>query len=167
VQCNNFKQKPPVRKSKQPISQENTTENANEEVLLAKSTLITDGEIESLIKVFEVNTDVTADKDKIKNRTWIHDLFDDNGIEYHIETELKNKGRQIIETQSIYVRPEEKDDAFFLISKFNKAEFEPPELSPDVTTQTMVDGVPQKQCTNCNEEIDFDYHKCPHCKAAV
>jgi len=138
-----------------------------EKGLQATSTLIADGGIEGLIKVFEVRTGVNSKDETTKKRTWIHDLFDDNGIEYHIETEFETQGRQVNEVQSIFVRPEELNDARFLISNFNNAVFITPEYSPDITTQTMVDGIPQKQCTNCNEEIDFDYHTCPHCKTAV
>jgi len=141
--------------------------NGIEKESQAKSTLNVDGGVEGLVKVFEVTTSISEKDETIKKRTWIHELFDDNGIEYGIETEFKNKGREVNEVQSIYVRPEEKEDALFLIWKFNKAEFVAPEYSPDVTTQNVVDGIPQKQCSNCNEEIDFDYHTCPHCKTAV
>ena len=138
-----------------------------EKELTAKSTLKSDGGIEGLIKVFEVGEGIYAKKETIRNRIWVHDLFDDNGIEYYIEMELKSQGKQLAEVQSIYVRPEEKNDAFYLIWTFNNAELIAPEYTPDVATQIMVDGIPQKECINCKEEIDFDYHTCPHCKAAV
>jgi hypothetical protein len=167
-QCKNFKQKDSVRnKSKPPKHTIPPIEPDKGKDILAKSTLITDYGLEGLIKVFEVGAGIYATKETIKNRIWIHDLFDDNGIEYYIEMELKNQGKQLAEVQSIYVRPEEKENASFLIWSFSKGEFVKPEYTPDVTTQTMVDGIPQKQCGNCKEEIDFDYHTCPHCKTAV
>jgi len=137
-----------------------------EKELWAKPTLITDCGTEGLIKVFEVSVGAYAKKETIRNRTWIHDIFDDNGVEYYIEMELKHQGKQSAEVQSIYVRPEEKDNASFLIWTFSKADFVAPEYTPDVATQNMVDGIPQKQCMSCGEEIDFDYHTCPYCKAA-
>jgi len=139
----------------------------DEKKLWAKPTLITDCETEGLIKVFEVSAGTYAKKETIRNRIWIHDIFDDNGIEYYIEMELKHQGKQFAEVQSIYVRPEDKENALFLIWTFSKADFVAPEYTPDVATQNMVDGIPQKQCQSCNEEIDFDYHTCPHCKAPV
>jgi hypothetical protein len=138
-----------------------------EKVLWAKSTLKEFEDIEDLVKVYEIGAGLYAKKETIRNRTWIHDLFDDTGLHYHIEIEGKSQGKQFAETQVIYVKPEDKDLAFFLIMKFNQSEFVKPEFSPEIVTQNMVDGIPQKQCQSCNEEIDFDFHTCPHCKSAV
>ena len=135
--------------------------------LWAKSTLKSDGSSDALIKIYEIGIGIYAKKETIRNRIWIHDLFDDNGIEYHIEIEGRLHGKQFSEVQIIYVRPEDKEEALFLIWKFNTSEFITPEYSPEITTQNIVDGVPQKKCPSCSEEIDFDYHKCPHCKTAV
>jgi len=138
-----------------------------EKKLWAKSTLHVDDDIEDLFKVYEIGAGLFAKKETIRNRIWIHDLFDDNGIRYHIEIDGKSQGKQLAEFQSIYIRPEDKEIAVFLIMKFNNTKFEKPEYSPEIATQNMVDGVPQKKCLSCNEEIDFDYHTCPHCKSKV
>lgn len=136
--------------------------------LWAMPTLSASG-IEGLVKVFEVGVGAYAHKETIRNRIWVHDYFDDNGIMYYIQMEgrLQQKTKHFIEVQSIYVMPEDVEKARFLVRKFHDAGFaDRDDLVKELEEQSMVDGVPQKMCPVCGEEIDFDYHKCPHCKAS-
>jgi len=77
-------------------------------------------------------------------------------------------GKSAIEVQKIYVTKEDVKVAAFLKTKFNDDESVVRD-DPDKDDAPVIsdDGIPQKKCPACSEEVDFDYYVCPHCKAKM
>ena len=130
----------------------------------AKSTLPLYYSYENLFKIYTLY-DHTG---KSRERAWIHDVLDDNGIRYMIKIAGVWKKRKYIEEQHIYVEPENKDKAAELIKQYND---EDNILWGDWDDENLIDDVdekvPQTECPACGKEIDFDFVKCPFCKAII
>ena len=110
----------------------------------------------------------SAGRETVRDRMWLHDLLDDNGIPYHIEiVGYWPSRRRFAEKQYIYVEKSRRNEAMSLISAYNNpANFinEGPDGAERNITENIIGGVPQKICPSCGKEVDFDYHKCPFCK---
>ena len=138
--------------------------------LWAYSTLsMDDSENKELVSIYKIKQEKYVKREKIRERIWLHDVLDDNNIPYQvvIKTRWINK-RNYAEDQFIYVEEKHKKKSKRLIKEF---------LDPDNTVQenpddkilqgSYKDGVLQKKCPSCGEEIDFDHHKCPLCKSKL
>jgi len=128
--------------------------------LWAKSTLPR-GSASDLVMLFEVNSGNSTGIESIRYRIWVHDLLDDNGIQYKIE----ERG---IDAQCIFVEKKDEEHAKSLIDEF----YSSGNIARELTDKTyisagMVSGVSQIECPSCRRSIDFDHHKCPHCKASL
>ena len=134
--------------------------------LWARSTL-KDFDINNIIRLYTITPGLLVAKESIRDRMWLHDLLDDNGILYHIESGSMNGSKDLIEAQNIYIQKEDAEKAVFLINNFHDTNNIINDTSGDDDLIVSDDGIPQKICSACGEEIDFDYHKCPHCKAQV
>ena len=156
-------------------SKDNPVENFNDIVsgfeLWAKPTLIPDMDAK-LVNVYIVKPDSTGSMDKIRHRMWVHDLLDDHNIPYHIEIKSFSPSKnKTIESQWIYV--EEKNGLLVkaLLTQYidpgNLSYSEEEMVEEDSDYDEEFDGIPQKKCTSCGEDVDFDYYKCPYCKAAL
>jgi len=125
-------------------------------------------DIEDLVEVYKVVPGLLVSKENLRNRIWLHDMLDDMGIPYYIEVGGMKGSKDLMEAQHIYVEKENAQKAIFLILMYNN----PGNVvsdEPDEEDQPVIsnDGIPQKKCISCGEEIDFDHHKCPYCKAKV
>jgi len=131
----------------------------------AKSTL-PQGDAGELVKIQDIREGLFTNANTVRNRTWLHDILDDNQIPYRIEIEGYWPGRRkFVESQGVYVEEKNAKKARRLIKEFKRTE----NILLDESikeTQVLVneDGMPQKVCPSCGEEIDFDYVTCPHCK---
>jgi len=136
--------------------------------LWAKSTL-PPCNLDDLVKVFEVKEGLYTGAETIRNRTWLHDLLDDNGIPYHIEIEGYWPGRRkFAERQAVYVEEKYSFQATQLIKEYNKINKNFDKIIEEESDITGIDdGMPQKLCPACGVEIDFDFVVCPHCKARI
>ena len=113
--------------------------------------------------------------DKVRHRCWVHDLLDDHNVPYHIEIKSFSPSKnKTIESQWIYV--EEKNGLLVkaLLTQYvdpGNLSYSEEEMSDDDSeinfAEDDYDGLPQKKCTSCGEDVDFDYYKCPHCKAQL
>lgn len=89
--------------------------------LWAKSTLPPPYDIEKLKRIYTF-TDKN-DKEKSRERIWLHDVLDDNNIPYVIEIVGYWVGkRDFREKQRIYVEKKHKDKALKFIDEYNNAE---------------------------------------------
>jgi len=123
----------------------------------------------SLVNIYEVKQGDFTGRETIRQRMWLHDILDDNGIQYQVEINAYWAARKrFSEVQCIYVEEENAKKARSLIKEYNNPEnWIAENAGGENTGDVMLDGIPQKTCQSCGETIDFDYHKCPHCKAAV
>jgi len=120
---------------------------------------------EDLVPVYSVQPNPLLGGDSVRNRMWLHDLLDDAKIPYYIEVGSKDGTKDLTEAQYIYVERKNASKATFFIKQYN----DPNNIIRDNTAKddppaVSIDGIPQKTCQSCGKEIDFDYHKCPHCK---
>jgi len=132
--------------------------------LWAQSTL-NHAKIEDLVEIYAVMQSPFIAKESVRNRMWLHDLLDDNGVPYYIEVNSRRGSKELVETQHIFVEKKNAGKAVFLLKKFNEAE-NIVRVNPDEDSNAVIsdDGIPQKKCPTCDRDIDFDYHKCPYCK---
>ena len=140
--------------------------------LWAKPTLIPDLDAQ-LVNVYIVKPDSTGSCDKVRHRMWVHDLLDDHNIPYHIEIKSFSPSKiKTIQSQWIFVEEKNGILANALLTQY----VNPENLS--YSEDEMVDedidyydedqnGIPQKKCASCGEDVDFDYYKCPFCKASL
>jgi len=132
--------------------------------LWAQSTL-KQAKIDDIIEIYAVMQSPFIAKEAVRNRMWLHDLLDDNGVPYYIEVDSRRGSKELVETQHIYVEKRNVGKAIYLIKKYTEAD-NIVRNNPDEDGDTVVseDGIPQKKCPACGRDIDFDYQKCPHCK---
>ena len=72
-----------------------------------------------LVKVFKVREGGHMSGDSVRNRMWLHDILDDEGIPYHIEIEGDWAGRRKYEeVQHIFVEESKRKDVCRLIREF-------------------------------------------------
>jgi len=130
----------------------------------AKSTLKS-ANIDELVQVYVVTPGLYATSSTIRNRMWLHDLLDDKKIPYFVDIGGMAGSKVLVEAQYIYVEEKNALKALTLINKFNDSGSIIHDTSDDDGFSSVSeDGIPQKKCTSCGEEIDFDYYKCPFCK---
>jgi len=130
--------------------------------ILARSTLPSDYQGEPLICIFEVNNKKI--KGQNKERIWLHDMLDESGIKYKIEIVGYWAGRKnLVEKQCVSVEEKNEKKVRRLIKKFKRAEI----IQETDEIDNIENGLPQVKCNSCGEEIDFDNHKCPYCKAEL
>ena len=138
--------------------------------MIAEPTLIPN-EDTKLVNIHIVKPDITGSTEKIRYRTWVHDLLDDNDIKYHIEIKsFSPSSTKTIESQWIFVEEKHAETVQDLLKQYIDPEnfsFSEEEMEDDVEYDDEFDGVPQKKCPSCDEDVDFDYYKCPYCKAAL
>jgi len=124
------------------------------------------GDYEDLIDIYVIKQEKYQRRSTIRERMWLHDILDDNNIPYQvvIKTRWADK-RNYAEDQFICVEEKHKKKAKRLINTFLNPDNTVQETSDDEnSSDSYIDGMLQKKCTNCGEEIDFDYQKCPFCK---
>jgi|GEM_PF-650532 len=129
----------------------------------AKSTLI--GEKEGLVRIFHIKPGGDITPETIRNKTWIHELLDVEGIKYKVVISgYWATPKKYLVSQSILVEPENRKRAKELIPEESniddvilKTDFEPEDE----------DEIPKIKCPSCGGEIDFDHIKCPLCKAVL
>jgi len=143
--------------------------------MIAESTLIPN-EDTKLVNIHIVKPDITGSTEKIKNRTWLHDILDDNDIPYHIEIRsFSPSSTKTIESQWIFVEEKHAETAKDLFKQyidpkslsFSEEEIEGEKDKKEEEEEDEYNGIPQKKCPSCDENVDFDYFKCPFCKAAL
>jgi len=134
--------------------------------LWARSTL-KDVDPDDIIAVHVVSQGPFLSREMVRNRMWLHDLLDDYNIPYYIEAGARDGSKDLVEAQHIFVEKKNAQMTMFLIKQFNESTSVINEDPDDEEPIISEDGVPQKKCPSCGENIDFDYHKCPHCKTKV
>ena len=140
--------------------------------MIAESTL-TPNEDTKLVNIYIVKPDITGSNDKVRNRTWVHELLDDNDIPYHIEIKSFSPSRtKTIESQWIYIEEKHAGNVQYLLKQYIDPEslsFSEDEVANEDSDyiDDVEDGIPQKKCTSCGADVDFDYYKCPFCKATL
>ena len=136
--------------------------------MLAESTLIPN-EDTKLVNIHIVKPDSTGSIDKIRHRTWVHDLLDDHDIPYHIEIKSFSPARnKTVESQWIYVEEKNALIVQALLTQYvNPGSIALSEEEMEEAEHVNEEGIPQKKCPSCDEYVDFDYYKCPYCKAAL
>ena len=138
--------------------------------LWAKPTLIPDLDAK-LVNVYIVKPDSTGAMDKIRHRMWVHDLLDDHNIPYHIEIKSFNPSKnKTIESQWIYVEEKHGLIVKALLTQYvdpGSLSYSEEEMGDEDIENISEDGIPQKKCTSCGENVDFDFYKCPYCKASL
>ena len=121
---------------------------------------------EELVKVYVVKQAKYQKRETMRNRMWLHDILDGEGIPYQvvIKTRWSDK-RNYAEDQFIYVQEKHRRKARRLIKAFNNPDNDVTEnMGAESTPDNYIDGVLQIKCSSCGGEIDFDHHKCPLCK---
>jgi len=137
--------------------------NYGDPELWAKSTI--EHDTDKLFKIYEIRPGKTISPDTIRNRFWIHDLFDDEGIPYKVSVSgFWATRKKFLEAQSIYVEISDRSRARDLIIQY----YDPKSILHDPNVEIHFDGeYLQKRCPSCGEFVDFDYPKCPHCKTSL
>jgi len=127
------------------------------------------GEYEDLVSIYTINQSKYQGREEVRKRMWLHDILDDEDIPYQIVIKSYWISRKKYgEDQFVYVKEEHKKKAKKLIKAFNNLENAVLETTEDeVSAENYVDGVLQIKCSSCEENIDFDYQKCPHCKTRL
>ena len=138
----------------------------NDSALWARSTL-TPGEDMKLVRIYELKPGNYASAETIRHRMWLHDILDDNGIPYHLVIRgYWPARRRFAESQCIFVEDKYSKKARLLINEFQNLNNV---ITEDINGKTMVDdienGLPLIKCSSCGRIIEFDYYKCPYCKA--
>ena len=116
-------------------------------------------------------------ENRVAQKIWLHELLDDNDIPYYVvltgkpvRSKKKFYKEKLATVQLVYVEEANASKARALIKQYRKAPAALEELIDTFhgdTAMPLKDGVPQVVCGACGEQIDFDYPKCPFCKAAV
>jgi len=131
----------------------------------AKSTLI--GNDDKLIQVYEIKPGGDVTLESIRNRIWIHDLLDSEGIKYKIDIAgYWAAHKKYTLSQSLFIKPEDMIKVRELLDgKSSNID----DIEDDYDDDEEVDNekLLQKTCPQCNSEIDFDYFKCPVCKTVL
>ena len=113
--------------------------------------------LDTLVKVFEAEGNV---------RIWLHELLDDERIPYRavvVPGWLGTKHATYHEQMFFYVDKTYAQMVRDFVDEYkNEANFIPVD-NPEYDGE----GVPKIICPSCGAEIDFDYHKCPHCNGSV
>ena len=124
------------------------------------------GDYDNLVSVHTIKQGKYRNRETIRQRMWLHDILDDEGIPYQVVIQSFWVSRKKYSLhQSIFVEDKNRKTAKRLIKAFMNADDVIPDFAEDDSTQdNYVDGVLQKKCPSCNKDVDFDYHKCPHCK---
>lgn len=127
------------------------------------------GDYNDLVSVHIVKQGRTQGRETVRQRMWLHDILDDEGIPYQVVIKSYWAARKkYTEDQFIYIEEKHEKKVKRLIKEFKNLnncvlEVSDTESSPEKYT----DGVLQVKCTSCGKEIDFDYHKCPYCKGQM
>ena len=127
------------------------------------------GDNSKVVDIYVVSQGNLQSRETVRQRMWLHDILDDEGIPYLVVI----KGywparRKYAEDQVIYVKEEHRKKAKRLIKAFmNPENIIHDDIDNEITESNTLNGIPQKKCLSCGDEIDFDYHKCPHCKTRV
>ena len=124
---------------------------------------------ENLVQIYEVKLNMDATKETIRQRMWLHDILDDNKIPYKIEIVGAWAGRRKFgEKQIIYVEEKNRKKSRRLIKAYNNAaNFIPEDKGEENMSDDIENNLPQVKCPACGKEFDFDYVKCPFCKAKI
>ena len=124
------------------------------------------GDYDDLVNIHIVKQGNLQGREAIRQRIWLHDILDDEGIPYQVVIKSYWVSRKkYAEDQFIYVEEKHSKKAKRLIKAFNNPENIVSEVSgTESSPENYVNGVLQIKCSSCGEEIDFDYHKCPLCK---
>ena len=124
---------------------------------------------EALVLIHEIKPSGQTGRGTFMQRTWVHDVFDDNDIPYHIEIGGHWKSRRnFSEIQSIYVKKVNSGKAINLMRAYENPENILKEAKQEKEEDIEYEnGIPQKVCPACGKNVDFDHYKCPHCKAIV
>jgi len=125
------------------------------------------GDYDDLVNIYVVNQNSRRSGETARQRMWLHDILDDEGIPYQVVIMgYWAARRKYAEDQFIYVEEKHELKTKRLIKAFNDSDHVSGDFSDEETSpKNYVDGILQKKCTSCGKEIDFDYHKCPYCKA--
>jgi len=124
------------------------------------------GDYDDLISIYSIKQEKYQKRETIRQRIWLHDILDDNNIPYQVVIKTRWAERKSFsEDQFIYVKEKDRRKAKRLIKEYLNADNNIQDILNDETFQNRyINGILQKKCTNCGEEVDFDYHKCPFCK---
>jgi len=129
----------------------------------AKSTLI--GEKDDLVRIFHIKPGGDVTPETIRNKTWIHELLDVEGIKYKVVISgYWATPKKYLISHSILVEPENKKRAKELIPEESNIDDEVLEADIEPADE---DEIPKIKCPSCGGEIDFDFYKCPLCKAVL
>jgi hypothetical protein len=142
--------------------------------LWAKSTLPATHPADDLVKIHTISADKRL-KVSPRERCWLHDIFDDNGILYKVEMGGKypmNAGgfkrkRKFKEMQYVYVEKSNAKKAKKLIRKYENAKVTDRSFEAVGCDEFDSDNRPQVPCPACGKQCDSDNAVCPACKAAM
>ena len=123
-----------------------------------------------LVRIYTVRQGRYIDRKKVRQRMWLHDILDDNKIPYRIEFDgYWATRKKYADIQYILVEEKHGKKARRLIKEYNDTE--------NIVDSNFIDeeemfnitefGILQIKCPSCGKGIDFDHHKCPHCKAEL
>ena len=132
-----------------------------------KSTFPPEYKSKTLVKVYEISDKKISGINR--QRMWLHDILDDNGILYRVEFSGYWAGRRkYVEVQEIYVEEEHFNKVRRLIIAFH----DPKNIVGgdeygEKTLDAVKNGIPQAKCSSCGNEVDFDFYICPYCKKPV
>ena len=130
---------------------------------------------EDLVRIQTITPNNFTGKETIRQRMWLHDILDDHGIPYLVRIiGYWPSRRRFQEAQCIYVEEKNVNETNRLINEYK----DPGSIMTGDSSIADAVGViakydesegklPQKKCTACGREIDFDHRKCPHCKAKL
>jgi len=104
----------------------------------AYSTLVLCGD-EKLVQIYQIKeSKYFINRERVRQRMWLHDILDDNAIPYQIEISSRWISRKKFrETQHIFVEEKYKKKARRLIKEYKKASIIVPE---DMDEGNMVDN---------------------------
>ena len=122
-----------------------------------------------LVNVYIITQGNYLGREEVRQRMWLHDILDDEGIPYQVVVKGYWAGRRVYaESQFIYVKKKHADKVEQLINEFNDLGNSVPENTDEMlASENYVDGIPQIKCPSCGREIDFDYNKCPFCNCSL
>ena len=124
------------------------------------------GDYDDLVNIYVVKQSHYQARETVRQKMWLHDILDDEGIPYQVVIMgYWATRRKYAEDQFVYVEKKNEIKAKRLIKSFIDSDSVAEGVSDEETSpENFVDGIPQKKCSSCSEEIDFDYHKCPFCR---
>ena len=124
---------------------------------------------ENLLLVFEVRQGGYISREMVRQRMWLHEILDDNSIPYYVQFGgFWATRKQYLDLQHIYVDKDSGAIVQRLINEYNDPDnfIEDPDEDEELFEITE-HGILRIKCPFCGEGIDFDHHKCPHCKAQL